>query len=269
MKALSLWQPRAYLAGVVLGDGWCTRLTLGLRVADEDFARAFAAAILAEFSVQAVCRRDERGYWLVRTSNKTGRFSALLNFAPSSQDEKAAWLRGLFDSEGNATLSRAKVSANAWNRRVALFSTEPSTIARAARYLRDLGIETRLSTMKPSTGHKGKRTVWQLTVRHSKANFARFSALVGSSIARKAATLAAIPTTYQPDGHHARAQATSAANRRERSRRTVLPSVVARIHDRLQAGLPVTCRACLAIPGYWAARGHALHTELVAMAKGG
>ena len=44
MKAISLWQP--YLAGVLHGDGWCTRLTLGLRCKDHDFSQRFAQRLL-------------------------------------------------------------------------------------------------------------------------------------------------------------------------------------------------------------------------------
>jgi hypothetical protein len=42
MKALSLRQPVAYLAGAIVGDAWLTDV-LGLRVADKDFSFAFAA----------------------------------------------------------------------------------------------------------------------------------------------------------------------------------------------------------------------------------
>jgi hypothetical protein len=212
MKAISM----AYLAGVVLGDGWCTRWSLGMRVADEDFAQAFQAAITAAFGVDVRCATDERGYWLVRTSNKTGRFDALVGYEPADAHERAAWLRGMFDSEGNVYLSPARVSANAWNRRVAFFSTEPTTLDRAARYLADLSITTRRRPWPGGGKRKGTKPVEALLVRNSHDNFRLFADLVGSTIERKQAVLRRLPTTYQPPGHHARAQAVGAESRRQR-----------------------------------------------------
>lgn len=214
MRAISLWQP--YLAGVVLGDGWCSRLTIGLRVADEDFARTFALAIKAGYGTDPSCAPDERGYWLVRVGNKSGRFNALLDYEPANDDEKCAWLRGLFDSEGNVTVCRSNVSANAWNRRVAIYSTTAKTLERAERYLTSLGIRTIRYIERPSAGHKGTKVVMQVRVQPGRENFARFAELVGSSIGRKRNALNSIAETYQPDGHCARAQALGAAVRRAR-----------------------------------------------------
>ena len=53
----------------------------------------------------AYSRRDERGYWLVRTYNGRRRFDVLREWSARSPEEQAAWLRGLFDSEGNAQLT--------------------------------------------------------------------------------------------------------------------------------------------------------------------
>src|SRR4051812_1156824 len=88
---------RAYLAGVLHGDGWCTHLTLGLRVADQDFAEAFALALNLVCGTTYAPRRDERGYWLLRAGNKSGRFSGLKGFVARTDRERAMWLRGLFD----------------------------------------------------------------------------------------------------------------------------------------------------------------------------
>src|SRR5262249_43789984 len=113
----------AYLAGVLSGDGWCTRLTIGLRVIDADFAQAFALALHVVFGLAVSPRRDERGYWLVRVGNKTGRFNHLPSYEPTTDEERAAWVRGLFDSEGNAQLRPSGISTNSFGRRVAIYST--------------------------------------------------------------------------------------------------------------------------------------------------
>src|SRR5690348_7451096 len=86
-------EPEAYLAGVLKGDGWCTDY-IGLRVSDQDFAEVFAHAILLVFNISVKVRKDERGYWLVKTSNLTGRFTYLVTYEPLSLDAKAAWLKG-------------------------------------------------------------------------------------------------------------------------------------------------------------------------------
>ena len=211
MRGLTLW--KAYLAGVLHGDGWCTKLSIGMRVKDKDFSEAFAEAVNVIFGTSLTPRRDERGYWLVRTSNKTGRFSEARPYEPIMPDEVGAWLRGFFDSEGNADLTKAKISLNAWHRRVSFYSTDYDTIERARGFLEMLGIKSVTYTEKPSAGHKGKRTVYQLRVRPGRDNYFRFAFLVGSSIKRKDDVLNRLPCTYQPPGHHARAQAVGAKAR--------------------------------------------------------
>lgn len=189
--------PFHYLAGVVVGDGWCTPLSLGIQVADCDFAEAFATAIAEAFSIAPpTVRQEARGYWVVRMSNKSGRFNALRDVAPDGIDESAAWLRGFFDSEGNALLRRNGMSPNAFGRRVAMYSTNLGTLDRAAGCASRLGIETLLRRTKNSAGHKGTLVVFELALRGARDNYQRFSDLVGSSIERKRTVLAAIPQSY-------------------------------------------------------------------------
>lgn len=196
---------KAYLAGCVVGDAWCTPLTLGMRVKDEDFSRAFADAIKEAFGVSTRVAKDERGYWLVRIGNRTERFKELVGYQPSGKEEMGAWVRGLFDSEGNACLSKSNVSKNAWNRRVAIYSTNAATLERAALYLLIHGVMTKVYVENPSAGHKGTKPVMQLRVIPNRWNYWYFATRIGSSIARKQAVLDAIPSSYQPDGHHGRA----------------------------------------------------------------
>lgn len=206
----------AYLAGVVRGDAWCTT-TLGLRVADADFAVAFAAAIWDAFGVTTRARLDERGYWLVRVRNTTGRFDVLRSFQPSTTDEWSSWLRGMFDSEGNASLRRQlTVSPNAFGRRVAFFSTDLDTLSMVERGLQVIGVFCRSTRWNCGPGHKGTRPVHAVEVRGGRENYLRFGRSVGSSIRRKAETLEAIPRSYQPPGHHARMQLRGVATRRAR-----------------------------------------------------
>jgi hypothetical protein len=192
-------RPLAYVAGVLLGDGWCSRLTIGLRVKDQDFATAFTRALLAAFHVETKASLDERGYWLVRTSNKTGRFNRAISFKPKTDCAKGAWLSGLFDSEGNAYLGRqTKTSPNAKSRRIAIYSTNTETIRLAALYLSDLGITSRITQRRHTEGHLGDKPVYELAVRCSLKNFARFAILIPSHILRKQSTIDAIVDSYGP-----------------------------------------------------------------------
>lgn len=191
----------AYLSGVLHGDGWCTK-TLGLRVKDRDFAEAFADAIEKVAAKRPNIIIDERGYFTVRVSNKTGKFSYLKDSEIRTAEDKASWLRGLFDSEGNASLRNLR--DHSFERRIGMYSTSVETLLRAKVYLTDLGMTTAFRMMKNSRGHKGSKTVHELKLRGSIENFSLFAKYVGSSIMRKHAIIEAIPLSYQPDHEYLR-----------------------------------------------------------------
>ena len=202
MKSLTVWQP--YLAGVLHGDGWCTQKTLGLRVKDRDFAEAFAEGVRHVFGVTLEPKPDERGYWLVRASNRTGRFDGLREYEPTDNDELGSWVRGLFDSEGNAQLWLNEAAGPAsYHRRVAMYSTNIETLQRAAKFLAWLDVSCSIRPTKNSSSHKGTKTVHELRVVRQNG-FARFLEMVGSSIQRKQRTLIAISGSYQAPGWQAR-----------------------------------------------------------------
>lgn len=196
MKALTIWQP--YIAGVLHGDGWCTGRTLGLRSKDADFAATFAEGVNATCGTGATARLDERGYWLVRLRNRSGRFDRLRRYEPTDNDELGSWLRGLFDSEGNAQLwLNTRNGPHSYHRRVAFYSTEIRTLWRAAEFLDWLEIPNSIRATTNSASHKGRRTVFELRVCR-RAGFTAFSTVVGSSIQRKQDRLAAIASSYLP-----------------------------------------------------------------------
>src|SRR6266516_302783 len=185
----------AYLAGVIKGDGSCTDY-IRLGVADLDFAQAFADAIKQVFHVSVTPRKDKRGYWHAKTCNYTGKFSYLLTFEPTTLTENAQWLRGMFDSEGNAQIHKLSRGENCYGRRVAMYSTMLQTLERACEYLSSLGIKSCIRTTKNSPGHKGTKTVYELSLLSGKVNFDRFRVLVGTSLARKQERLDAIVASY-------------------------------------------------------------------------
>ncbi|KOU59911.1 hypothetical protein ADK57_32095 [Streptomyces sp. MMG1533] len=198
MKALTIRQPHAYLAGVLRGDGWLNN-DLCLRVADRDFAETFAAAIRDGYNCTAKVNVDERGYFLVRR-HSAGRFEHLRTFKPGSPEEQAAWLRGYFDSEGNAQLTPRRANgARSFSRRVSFYSTNEETLRMADGHLATFGLTTRRCTFKPSKGHLGTLPVHELALRSSKQQYSTFAELVGSSIERKRNTLALIAASYCDD----------------------------------------------------------------------
>lgn len=260
----------AHLSGVVHGDGWVAQ-SIGLRVKDEDFATTFADALAIAFGCTARPRRDERGYWLIRVGNKSGRFNGLLALEPATNAERGAWLRGLFDSEGCAYLGRAKISANSYNRSVTMYSTNLTTLERAVRFLAAIEIRATIGQRKNGAGHWGTKTVYELDVSPGRENYKRFAELVGSSLARKAATLKAIPDSYRldPKEHVRRAQKLGAATRRARTLATVLPAYLAGVRQLVEYGKKPTQRACAAIPGHSALMRYFKHSELVQKAING
>lgn len=201
MKALTVWQP--CLAGVLHGDGWCTELSLGLRCKDGDFSEAFATGVNTLFGTALLPRRDERNYWLVRAGNKSGKFSTLKSYEPRDNDEVSSWLRGLFDSEGNAQFSVSSRGENSFYRRVAIYSTARGTIDRAAEFLDWLDVPHSIRATKNSSSHLGSKTVFELRMTRQDG-FRRFLEMVGSNIERKHDALVKIVSSYQDEGWQAR-----------------------------------------------------------------
>jgi hypothetical protein len=204
IKALTVQQPHAYLAGVLKGDAWISSGSgkspngyLCLRVADREFAETFAAAITQAFHVPAHAYLDGRGYWLCRKYNGQRRFTPLRDYRPRRPETRAAWLRGLFDSEGNANLTaRPDIGPRSFARRVSFYSTNEVTLAIAVGCLAALGIEANVRPTRPSAGHLGSKVVFELAIVASRESYAQFAAQVGSTIPRKQAVLDAIPESY-------------------------------------------------------------------------
>ncbi len=196
---------KAYLAGVLRGDGFYARGGkrtpngyIGLRVADEDFARRFAHAIRIAYKVPCEARLDERSYWLVRKSNGYGRFNELKTFIPHRDFHTRAFLQGLFDSEGNAQCVVVRRWPNSRSRRVAFYSTNLETIELIERLLHSLDMYTRkVRTVRSTKGHLGTKPVYEIQLISRFSNYLRFYRLIGSSIGRKKRKLEEIVNTYQ------------------------------------------------------------------------
>lgn len=256
----------AYLAGVIKGDGFCTNYDFGLLAKDADFVQAFADAINNLFGLSVKPRQETRGYWIVRISNKNNRFSHLLHYIPDSPATYGAWIRGLFDGDGNTQLLR--LAGNSYQRRIAIYSSYIETLNTAAAYLSELSIPTLLNPTKNSSSHLGTKTVYELRVRSSKTNYIRFAELVGSTIKRKRVVINAIPASYKPDlSQHCRdIQLKGAKTRRERTMNVTLPKVVDGVRELIQEGIKPTQQNCRSIKGFNSIQKYIRQKDLVRMA---
>lgn len=260
-------QQLAYICGVIKGDGWLSKLTIGLRVKDQDFCQAFASAVSCVFGASPIVRLDERGYWLYRRSNKTGMFNRILNFRPTTMAQKRAWLRGLFDSEGNAQLRKTGVTENSIGRRVSMYSTCRATLRSAAHFLEELEIDNYVHPVRNSAGHKGRRRVYELLVRGSQSNYRRFAIAVGSSVQRKHSILRCLPSSYSDPAAYCRVGQLRGAMAKHNNLLTVtVPRVLNGIRELVSKGIKPTQRTCRAIAGYNSVQRHFKQADLVEMA---
>lgn len=255
---------KAYMAGVLFGDGYCTDKGFGVTAADKDFVQAFAEAAFRVYGVKPTVGY-ERTYWRFFKKNLSGKFSLAKSYEPITLDEKSAWLRGFFDSEGNAQLALNVGARGYTHRRVSFYSTEISTILKAESYLNDLSISTRWRATKNSEGHIGSKVVYELALR-KKEDFRRFTALVGSSIKRKQDALDAISISFDETDYVRIAQKKGAATKRERTLLVTLPKVLLEIKAIIDAGEKPTQRRCRAITGYNTIQPLFPQKELIKMA---
>lgn len=279
MKALSILQPTAYLAGVLLGDGWLSKPSknakygyLCLRCKDRDFAETFAGAIGDAFSTNAKVKVDERGYFLVRRYNTGNQFAILGGYEPIGLEQKAAWLQGFFDSEGCVSFDKRPGGPNSWNRRICFAGTNERTLAMASRLLRDLNIRCVVSKQKASNGHIGKKQVFLLIITGGQEFIGRFCSSVGTSIGRKRLLMERLVDSYfsQDDLTDValRMQKVGATKRRWNGLADALeklPLVLGEMRRMKSSGTKPTLRRCASIQGYGTVQRHFLHSDLLSM----
>lgn len=257
----------AYINGVLYGNGWCKQ-SLALRVKDYDFCKAFTDSVNLVFNTKYAPKPDERGYWLFRTSNKTGKFDHLLTFQPNGELEYSAWLKGLFDSEANFQLLKIKGKDNSYNRRVATYCTQLPTLERANEYLTALGIQGSIRETKNSSTHIGSKVVYELRLKSSKENYSKFAQIVGSSLERNRLTLQSIIDSYVSDLSEScrQSQLKGAQSKRQKTIRETLPKVVRAVRELIDKGVKPTQRVCRSIPGYNTIQRFISQKDLIEMA---
>lgn len=268
MKALSIKQSKAYLAGVVASDGWCKK-TFGLRTKDKDFAQAFSDTIYQVYNLKRQPAL-EGNYWVVRFSNLSKRFGNLETYIPITHDECTAWLRGYFDGDGSAMLRSKKTTPNAYDRRVLFVSTDTKLLDKAMGYLSGIDIDGRVRKWHCGKGHWGKKPMYALLVNGSKQNYETFASKIGSSLARKNKILQEITCSYSnPDKYTRKGQLKGSVTKHQRTMQETLSQVIEGAQQLLAQNIKPTQRRCRKyIPGFNSIQRYISQVDLIAIAKG-
>lgn len=240
---------RAYLAGVIVGDGWCTEKSIGLHVKDKDFADAFVDAIYYGFGIKIIANyekdnRNNKSYWRVRKCNQSGKFDDLIHFEVKTDLERRMWLRGFFDSEGNVQLRKTKMSKNSHNRRISFFNTNYDILLKSREFLNILGIKSEINSTKNTNGHLGSKTVFDLRLNGSKYNYSLFADIIGSSIGRKNILLKQLSESYIDTSVYCRAGQANGAETKRKNHKIIFPRVLGDIKMMIARGIKPTEKNC-------------------------
>ncbi len=254
----------SYISGVLAGDGWCTN-NLGLHVKDEDFIREFSHAIKEAFGYDTKPRLEGK-YWKVTKGNYDGKFNWLHTYAPDTITGYKAWLRGLFDSEGNALLYRLGTTPNSVLRRISIYSTNIETLNKSVKYFSALDIVTTLRPTKNSSSHLGSKVVYELRIAAGLENYIRFYEKVGTSLQRKRVIIESIIQSYQNRHDYTRkAQALGAKAKITKMQTQTLPNVLSAMKKRFTITGTLRSKDCHNIPGYLGILKHYNHKQLLSM----
>jgi intein-encoded DNA endonuclease-like protein len=184
LKLLKPSEDLGYVIGVRLGDGYTRedsagyRYLIGLQAKDEEFAEKFGICLGNVLGRRPIrpWKDAKRGTYVVITASKTlyellkkpidlKRIKEYVEHCPKCT---AAFLRGLFDSEGN-------VSKNGY---ISLYNTNYEVLVYAQKLLKRFGIE--------ATGpwpHKQKEGYYYIYIRAE--SLPKFYQLIGFTIRRK------------------------------------------------------------------------------------
>lgn len=187
---------KAYLAGVYSSDGYINNNCFGLNVKDFDFADQFRKSICSISNYNPKIHKDKRSIHIIRVTNKKSIFNFVINYEPITNDEKRFWLRGFFDGDGNANISKVKKYNNSFCRRISFYNTELKLIIKANNYLYDLGMICTFKLMILSESHLGNKPVYELRLISGILNYTKFQKLISSTIERKRIIIDSIINSY-------------------------------------------------------------------------
>jgi len=197
-KKLKLDKNLAYILGVIKGDGCVQKYQTDLGVIDKDFALAFRKA-LEEWSGMKASFHIYKEYYVILNSKYVS--SYLKNFdinkiKSSPKTFKAAFLKGMYDSEGCAIPINKEINICGQNKQLLQFCKD---------LLLDLGIESRpiricikkgtIITFPNNSTYVTKLNDYDFNI-SIKKNLVKFKNLVDFNIKRKRYKLKEMINSY-------------------------------------------------------------------------
>ncbi len=188
---MSISKNLGYILGVLVGDGWLNKNSVGLNAKDNDFVLAFKKALEDEFKLNAKIH-FYNGLWRVELHSrqivkllKNLDYRLIVN---EHSEVKCSFLKGFYDSEGSAYYQE---KTGVRNRKIELYNTDLELLTICKNLLEELGIKTReidkrFRDIRLLKGRTLPITICcRITLRENKENFIRFRNLIGFSIKRK------------------------------------------------------------------------------------
>jgi hypothetical protein len=199
----------AYILGVLKGDGHLDENSIVLDVKDIDFALNFKKAVEVEFQKEGklhfydnLWRALLHSRTVVKYLKNIDIFHSIRN---SSKKAKAAFLRGMFDSEGSAYCN---IKYGVTNRKIELCNNDLHLMNLCKELLEELEIKTRKidKRFRSERIFKGRKleafNYYRLTLNENKQNFNLFKKLIGFSIKRKQKNLKRIIDSYRREEYN-------------------------------------------------------------------
>ena len=172
----------AYVLGVIYGDGYLGKSFIKLKVKDKDFAKNFSNYIFKWSGYNCPVTMNKEKFFLVQLSSTPAcKFLSRIKLKEIKEwnfNEKALFLRGLYDSEGYA--GRNHITFTNSNKRL---------IDLVSLLLNELDIKHTIIFNKPSKGVIGKWTfirkkIYRILITNYE-NKKKFYEKIGFSIKRK------------------------------------------------------------------------------------
>jgi intein-encoded DNA endonuclease-like protein len=179
----------------MVGDGCVYRSTayfIRLEAKDKDFVEEFRKQIeIMEPNCSPCLYQNKRGYWLSGVGFKSLYYAyKYLDMEPiltkTTHEEKAAFIRGFFDSEGTAFAKKPHA--------LYAYNTNFKLLGNVQKLLEDIGIESHFHFYKKLKAPQYKRQAF-LGI-YSQKNIRRYFELVGFSIKRKQDRLSQLIANY-------------------------------------------------------------------------
>ncbi len=191
-----------YIVGVLVGDGWINKNSIGLKAKDKDFILAFKKALEDEFKLNTKLHFYNDLWRAELHSREIVKFLTNFDYKIIKKENievKCAFLKGFYDSEGSAYYQE-KIGVR--NRKIELCNTDLELLTFCKTLLEESGINTlkidkRLRDIRVLRGRTLPIMIYaRFLLKENKENFIRFKNLIGFSIERKQKNLDKMINSY-------------------------------------------------------------------------